>query len=332
MHSVIIPTAGDAPFLSRVLCSLLPQIDNHIEVIVVENGTQGTIEERVHAFRRRIAETVSKRVKYIHEPIPGLLAGRHGGIAYSQGEIISLFDDDVIVEQEALNGVREAFSEASVELVGGPSRPEFLAMPPAWLHKLAEFDDHRGFMMTFMSLLDLRVNRRVGVNPDYVFGQNFHIRRDTFESVRGFHPDLYPTALEMFTGDGETGLTRKLSSHGRRADYLDKVAVRHLIPASRMTVDFVSQRARYAGIGQAFDLLRHGGELPVRPAAGVSERASAANRERLRVTLVRPRGRPGSAIKSIRSEGREFLYSRYRESPAVRDWVHRADFMDYRHP
>lgn len=327
-HSIIIPTAGDAQFLPRLLCSLFAQLDVNSEIIVVENGPQTGTERRVWEFQHIISGPLAGQIKYLHEPVPGSLSGRHRGVFASRGEVLSFFDDDIIVEPGALVALQQAFDEASVDLVGGPSRPEVMSLAPKWLAKLAEFDDHRGFMMTYMSLIDLRVSRIVNVNPDYVFGQNFHIRRSAFDELRGFHPDLYPSSLEHFQGDGETGLTRKFSADGRRADYLDAVAVRHIIPASRLTVDFIARRARFAGIGRAFSQLRKG----VRLSASRELVDSVANRRRLEQSLKRTRGSPKQPIKSIEKEGESFLYEQHRCQLDVRNWIRQDDFMCYALP
>jgi glucosyl-dolichyl phosphate glucuronosyltransferase len=327
--SVVIPTAGAAAWLSRTLASILPLLVEcrDADVVVVENGPQAQIEGQVANFLVPLDEGVARRIRYVHEPIPGLLAGRHRGVSETDGDIISFYDDDVVVDSGAFQALSLAFTDDSVELVGGPARPLFLDSPPDWFASLAEKDGPSGFMLTFMSLIDLRSDRIRGVNPNYIWGQNFHIRRQTFFELRGFHPDIVPPHLAAFQGDGETGLTRKFRAEGRRADYLDAVGVRHAIPGSRMTLDFVRRRAHFEGVCMAFARLR------AAPGRNLTEGASV--RQSLRDGVLAFRARRGSfealRAKALR-EGVEFLLDAYGESQAIRDWVHRPDYLDYSFP
>jgi hypothetical protein len=70
--------------------------------------------------------------RYFHEPMPGLLSGRHRGAQEARGEILSYLDDDVLLGPFWLEGVTEAFANPEVVLVGGPSVPEFQVKPPGF--------------------------------------------------------------------------------------------------------------------------------------------------------------------------------------------------------
>lgn len=330
MHSIVIPTAGSAEYIELTLHSLAPQIDSHTELLVVENGPQCGIEARVETFCSQLNRELASRVRYIHEPTPGLLAGRHGGLAAARGEIVTYFDDDVVVQHGTVGAARLAFDDAAVDLVGGPSRPAFLTFPPPWLAELAEFNDERGFMLTYMSLIDLRRDSVNGVNPNLVFGQNFHVRRDVLIDLGGFHPDIVPDEMYMFQGDGETGFTMKFRDAGRHAVYLDSVAIRHIIPDRRMTIHYLEGRARYQGRCDAFARLRRG-ESPGRMQRSSRtvkprDRTGFDNFEQLR------KGRLRKVLKRIEQEEASRFAHAYEESDAVREWTHRANYFDYRIP
>lgn len=330
MHSIVIPTAGKADFIHHTLLSLVTQIDLHTELLVVENGLQSGIEARVSKVCSKLDQEIASRIKYIHEPTPGLLAGRHGGLAAARGDTISYFDDDIVVQPGTVAAARGAFLDPAVDLVGGPSRPAFMDIPPRWLVELAEFNDNRGIMLTYMSLIDLRRDVVHGVNPNFVFGQNFHIRRDALIELGGFHPDIVPDELFMFQGDGETGLTIKFRDAGRRADYLDAVAVRHIIPGRRMTMDYLDSRAKFQGRCDAFSRLRQGEDpQKMRTIAGtfkVRDTTHVNSLKRMR------RGRLRKDLKLIEQQEASRFAREYEVSEAVREWINRENYFDYQFP
>lgn len=338
-HSIIIPTAGPAPFLPATLASLVQPIlaEGDSEAVVVENGPQSGTESTVGTFRSHLRSGIADKIRYVHEPVPGLLAGRHRGVFETSGDIVSFFDDDVIVGARIGECLEAAFRDTSVELVGGPSRPLLMAIPPKWLIELAEKNDAEGFMMTFLSLIDLRSSHIVDMNAGYVFGQNFHIRRDTFFDLGGFHPDIVPGHLAVFQGDGETGLTRKFEAAGRRADYRSAVSVAHVIPSERMTLEFVYKRAVYDGVCRAYSGLRQSDEQPplrAIPDAGAAVRRMADSLlRRMGIQTTRP---PRSDVQvhraSGRNAGRAFFLDAYSCSDVVREWVHRPNYLDFRYP
>jgi glycosyltransferase involved in cell wall biosynthesis len=336
-QSVVIPTAGSAEFLKQTLASLLPMLkEAHLtDVVVVENGPQTGTEAIVGHFLRTIDSDIARRIRYVHEDVPGLLAGRHRGVFETDGDIVSFLDDDVIVSERLYSGLLAGFSDTSVQLVGGPARPIFLSLPPDWLVDFVEKNDDTGFMMTYMSLIDLRQERITNVEPNYIWGQNLHIRREVLYELGGFHPDIVPTEFARFGGDGETGLTMKFAKAGFRADYLDAVAIRHVIPSNRMTIDFVEKRSFYDGVSQAFTVLRES-EMPIETPPGFESSKNA------RLALQRAhkkfwaKKKCDSQIQQVvqqkKREGRSFLEREYTSSDTVRSWVHRPDFMDYTFP
>lgn len=333
-HSIIIPTAGDAPYLCKTLESLIPVLDasRTVEVIVVENGPELGKESRVETFKRMLDLRLRKKVQYLYEPTWGLLAGRHRGVLSTDGDIISFFDDDVVVDGEFSSTIYKAFLDKSVELLGGPARPILLGFPPVWLKEAAEINDHRGFMMTSLSLIDLRVQFVRNVNPNYIWGQNFHIRRHTLMELRGFHPDGVPNHLQRFRGDGETGLTMKFAAEGRRADYLAGLGVRHYIPTERMTYGFLERRSFLHGVSDAYSHLRAGGSHRTTQSPNSSfSRFFATWRP-----SARPIGRRRANVERIRNRahaaGKEFLGREYMQDSKLREWLHRPDYFDYTYP
>lgn len=94
--SVIIPTFGGAELLSRCVDSVLSQTYLNVEIIVVDDNGVGTSKQKETEAVMLRYENIPK-VKYIcHEKNINGSAARNTGVKYSEGEFISLLDDDDI--------------------------------------------------------------------------------------------------------------------------------------------------------------------------------------------------------------------------------------------
>ena len=95
--SVIIPAYNAARYLERTLVSVLSQTHQHLEVIVVDDGSQ----DDTPAMVRRWAEQ-DGRVQLIQQANRGVAIARNTGIAQAQGEFIAPVDADDIWYAENL--------------------------------------------------------------------------------------------------------------------------------------------------------------------------------------------------------------------------------------
>ena len=238
--SVIIPTCNRCEALARTLDSVT-ELDfppRDFEVIVVDNGSRDRTREAFEAAR---AAASRHNWRYINEPMPGLLSGRHKGALEGQADVCVFIDDDVRLGRDWLNALDDAFREPFVALVGGPSSPIFEGDSPDWL---AEFyyENKHGRYCGYLSLID-GGERAKEIHPCYVWGLNSAIRRKILFDLGGFHPDSMPKPLQRFQGDGEMGLSLKLATAGLQAFYHPKASVRHEVPKSRLNVEYFEQRA-----------------------------------------------------------------------------------------
>jgi hypothetical protein len=150
--------------------------------------------------------------------------------------------------------LREAFSNKAVVLVGGPSVPEYESEPREWLDSFyVELPGGRACY--YLSLIDSG-NAVCKVDPCLVFGLNFAIRRDSLFDGGGFHPDCLPKDLQRYQGDGETGQVLKMREKGYVALHHPEMAVRHLIPRSRVTIEAFESRQFYQGVCDSFSDIR----------------------------------------------------------------------------
>ncbi len=85
--SVIIPAYNQAVYVGKAIQSVLAQTYQHVECIVIDDGSQDHTYQAVSAFDDR-------RLRYIRQLNQGLSAARNTGLNIASGEYISFLDSD----------------------------------------------------------------------------------------------------------------------------------------------------------------------------------------------------------------------------------------------
>lgn len=327
MVSAIIPTRNRCQALERTLESLAGMDDSErdFEIIVVDNGSTDATPEVYDAVR---AKHSTRQFRYFHEPMPGLLSGRHRGAREAAGELCAFLDDDVRVSAGWLGAVREAFQRPQVVLAGGPSLPLFATVPPVWIDSFW-VSDERGKLCTWLSLFDGGSVVKE-IDPLYILGLNFTIRRGTLFALGGFHPDCMPPALQRFQGDGETGLSLKIRSAGWKALYHPRIAVHHEVAASRMTPRYFEQRAYYQGVCDSYSQIRSRGTATGRKG---SWRTKLQEFKRILSGVdcieCSEADRIWHLTEHAYGAGYDFHQHAVGSDPVLLQWVLRKDYFDY---
>ena len=93
--SIIIPTINRPEHLKAALISTLNQISPYeeYEIIVVDGSLTDKNTQQV--TERVIAAYPVHQIRYIWEPEPGLLSGRHRGAKDAKGQVLVFIDDDI---------------------------------------------------------------------------------------------------------------------------------------------------------------------------------------------------------------------------------------------
>ncbi len=324
--SIIIPTVNRCRALRRTLDSVasLAMDWDKVEVVVVDNGsvdgTRQACEEVQSMFPQR-------RWRYLYEPIPGLLSGRHRGALEATGDICAFLDDDVRVGRDWPIALAQAFNDSQIALVGGPSTPLFESNPPAWL---ADFysEHHEGRFCGWLSLFD-GGTRAKEIDPRFVWGLNFSIRKNILFEYGGFHPDNIPKLLQRFQGDGETGLSLNLVRAKVKALYHPQASVQHEIPASRLTAEYFEERALYQGVCDSY--------THIRAARGVANAGKPwkDSFRRIGTILSRVTSTNTSLAHKLRNRTADAYHAGYRShqqevrgDPKLLEWVLREHYWD----
>jgi glycosyltransferase involved in cell wall biosynthesis len=258
MISVIVPTYNRSRTLLQSLHSLQEQKLSEFEIIVVDNAADPKVERSV----KELNQTAKVTTQYVPEPKLGLHHARHAGARAARGDVLVFTDDDATYDSGWLQAYAEAF-ESHPEMVaaGGPIRPVWEAPPPQWLLDYMAREEYMGGNVKtfgFLSLMDMYDEFRLDPRG-YFYGVNMAIRREVLFEVGGFNPEAVG---DIWLGDGETGLNRKLWGRGLLIGYVPEAVVYHHIPPQRMTAKYFRHRMANEGACEIYSDFHHG--LPSR--------------------------------------------------------------------
>lgn len=333
--SIIIPTAGRPVAIKSAIQSLLminpEQYD--AEIIVVDNNTSDELSSDLAAY----CNSLKERVRYVQERSIGLSAARHRGAYLAEGELLTFIDDDIEVSTTWLPAIQRGFADPSVAMVGGPSIPKFTCSIPAWFWDFLGPTPYGGWMCSWLSLLD--IGRDVmDVNPNYIWGLNFSIRKKAMNACGGFHPDLVPKAYQRWQGDGESGLTMNVQNSEYRAAYIQDAMLLHLCNVDRLNTDYFQKRAYFQGVCDSFTQIRSGrpplkGCRPSGQSTLYSGVRSLAGRVYKSLRGQRTLwSREGALVKNLTMlsyrEGWEFHQREVAADPELLEWVRRKDYLE----
>lgn len=326
--SIIIPTRDRPDVLDDCLASLTRQRAERdaFEVIVVDNGTGDAT--------RGIADRYAMELQlaYVRAVEPGLHVGRHAGMRQARTDLLLFGDDDIVAEPGWVASVLDAFTGPDVAMVGGNNRPLFEAPPPAWLVGMWERPVYRGRALPSLSILDFG-EQPFDIDPHFVWGCNFSIRREVLLEAGGFHPDAMPRDRLRWRGDGETHVSAFLARTGRRAVFHPGASVAHRVSTARMTGQYFAERSFAQGVSDSYTDLRRSG----RGRSSWTRRIARALRPALQ-DLRRLAGNGGDAVtREIREieaamrkgyrRGYDFHQSEVKGDPVLRAWVEQEHYL-----
>jgi len=338
IYSIIIPTLNQSSKLEKCL-SHLAKLDfdtDLFEVLIIDNGSTDNTKEVSQSFSRNIENL------FYHFCLDyGLMAARHMGCDKAQGDILSFIDDDSLVDKDWLQGISGAFKDERVALVGGPSIPEYEIEPPYWVEYFWHSTEY-GKVNGLLSLIDFG-SESIDINPGCVFGCNFTIRKKIFLELRGTHPDYFPEKYKFFQGDGEGGLSGKIYASGYKTIYDPRVKIRHLIPQSRLNVEYFCWRRYFNGIHTSYSVIRKEHGLDVKEIAlgrsvgqGTSFLRKVAGLVKRRLNTVKRVVLPSEPkqVRKIRQKMSESFEEGFRshqeavkKDPKLSEWVLRENYL-----
>lgn len=338
--TIIIPTLNQEKKLSGCLehISNLDFNQEDFEVLVIDNGSTDNTKEVSLGFKKSI-----KNLNYHYCAEPGLMAARHMGANNAEGEILCFLDDDSMVAKKWLKAIAESYQDSDVAMVGGPCIPKYDMEPPEWVDYFWE-ETPFGRCHIYLSLIDFG-DEIIEIDPVYIFGCNFSVRKNIFFELGGTNPDYLPQQYDQYQGNGETGLSLKVINYGRKAVYHPGVHIDHLIANNRLNPDYFSFKKYFIGITASY--------LSTRQKKGLDgfQKMSALTIDVLYRKIRKPFGKMKRSLNKVFSdnkkphepadiielrekmvqkfrEGYQFHQRMLKENPGLMEWVLRENYFD----
>lgn len=231
--TVLICTYNRATLLAETLAALQRMsapADCQVDIIVVDNNSSDDTPTVVRAFTDRNPYPVT----YLHEPQQGKSFALNRGLAQSQGDVLALTDDDVVPDQDWLSRVVDAFRHSDATFVFGKVLPRWSVVPPPEL--LTERAQHIWGPLALLDYGDIPAqygpeSRGLGLP----IGANLSLSRHAIQTIGGWRTDLGKVNNTLISGEDHE-IFMRLRRHGLfRGLYDPQNAVRHYVPAARLT-------------------------------------------------------------------------------------------------
>lgn len=243
--SIVIPTHNRAETLRGAIESILPlRHEADFEFVIVDNNSTDST--------RQVVDSYAPLARYVFEGRTSFTAARKAGADNSQGEILLYLDDDVLMRPGSLRRIVEIFAKyPDCGVVAGHIDAKYTEPPPRWT-----LECQRAFngwsLFNPEAIPDLRQSFQ---EVPSAAGPMMAIRRTAYDRVGGFPPDTIGvetnrsarTFNKLYVGPGDYGLCLKIRAAGFRVYYSNDIAVYHVIPPVRFTVQF--WRSRVIGEG-----------------------------------------------------------------------------------
>jgi glycosyltransferase involved in cell wall biosynthesis len=332
LSTVIVPTRNRANHLARFLDAMARQTlpRQQFEVIIVDNGST----DDTHEIVKRSGPSL--QIVYHRASVPGLHVGRHEGMRLARSDVLMFVDDDIQADPTWLEAVVNTITAPTVALVGGNNRPLFENPPPNWLRRWWDQSTYRGRALGYLSILDFGEGR-FDIDPAFVWGCNFSIRREVLLKAGGFHPDAFPPELLRYRGDGETHVSEFVRRSGLRAVFNSAASVEHFIPKERMTKEYFERRAFAQGISDSYTAIRRnrGLDLDLSESGRLIPLRLRSTASRIVQSLSSCRDTIGRELVAVQRlvtmahwQGRRFHRQEVRSDPALLEWVLQESYFE----
>jgi len=241
--SIVIPTYNRSALLRDAVNSVLRQESEcTFEIVIVDNNSR----DNTKAVAQSLIDEHPGKVSYVVETKQGNAHARNRGVTTAKAPIIGFIDDDVTVESNWLQSfmqVLDAYPELS--FVGGSVLPQWSEAPPSWVTP-----DH----WAPLALLDYGPNELPisAKNPRGLLTANIAFRRNVFEEVGMFSPDLQRVDDGIGSMEDHEFLLRVCRS-GKQGMYLPSMVALAPVDTGRLTKEY--HRRWHTGHGHFYAVM-----------------------------------------------------------------------------
>ena len=237
-------SADKLPATIQRLCDLKVKRDVAWELIIVDNAsTDGTQETAI----QHLSEDLKKITRVVFENALGIRNARLRGIAESQYEYICFIDDDNWICPDWVDVVYDIMSKRSeIGACGGSGLPIFEGSPPLWFEQ---------YKHCYAVGPQNEIAGYVESSAGYLWGAGLTIRKSAWADIisYGFPFTLVGRSGSTLSAGEDVEICFALRCCGWRLWYDDRLTYYHVIPAFRLTLEYLKKMHR--GFGEACTVL-----------------------------------------------------------------------------
>jgi succinoglycan biosynthesis protein ExoM len=281
--TIAIPTYRRPAMLGQCIDSLLPQIEDGVEILVVDNDPAGSAKDQVESYGHAA-------LRFAHEARPGVVQARNRAVADSRGAYLAFIDDDEIARSGWIAALLR-HAEMGLAASFGMVVPKYLGSVAPGLQTL--LDD--------LYTRDLKRPADADISGNWIHvgtGNSLFQKQICFTT-----PDPFAAKLNG-TGGEDVWLVKSLVERGIRIHWNPAAVVEEQIPPDRSTLAYVRERKFRHG-QQRIIMMRGSGGPKGWAKAGIWMGVGAVQYglhggQALALKLT---GRPGWRGQSVRASG-----------------------------
>lgn len=281
--TIAIPTYRRPEMLGACLDSLVPQLADGVEILVVDNDPAASARVQVEGYGLAT-------LRYVHEARPGVVQARNAAVRESRGAYLAFIDDDEIARSGWIAALLR-HAEKGLAASFGMVIPRYVGAVEPGLQSL--LDD------LYTRDLQRPADADISDNWIHVGTGNSLFRK----SVCFTAPDPFAAKLNG-TGGEDVWLVRSLVERGIAIHWNPAAVVEEQIPPDRSTLDYVRDRKFRHG-QQRIIMMRGSGGPKGWAKAGVWMGVGAVQYglHGGRALALKLRGRPEWRGQSVRASG-----------------------------
>jgi glycosyltransferase involved in cell wall biosynthesis len=233
MISVIICTYNREKYIYNVLESIAKNNypRDEYEIILINNNSSDHTERECLRFQSDFQDVI---FRYFIETQQGLSFARNRGIDESEGEVLVFLDDDAFVGKNYLSNLSNSLKKINDNHIafGGKIVPVFESgETPKWLSP---------WSFSFVSAIDKGTAIKEFKGKSYPIGANMGFYKECIRHTGNFDSNLGRCKRNLMGGE-EKDLFLRFRKRGYKIYYLPDITVKHIIPESRTTYDYIGR-------------------------------------------------------------------------------------------
>lgn len=244
--TVAICTFNGSERIGQVLESLArQQTDGESwEVLIVDNASTDDTPQVCRSF----ADQMSVPLRIVREERPGLSYARGCAARNARGRIVCFLDDDTPAESDFVTAAIQAFRDhPNAGCLGGKVKPVWEESPTPLVLEVCDFA---------LAICDYGDEsfQYSGVRAGGPVGAGICVRRhvllEAYVDDEWAAGNLGPVGKKRISGS-EMALNAVIADLGHEMWYVPELVIHHIIPADRMTFDYLTKLHESIGRGQA---------------------------------------------------------------------------------